>query len=97
MKIQISRFSPHQNGKVFAALMALSSLIFAVPMAVVMSFIPAGIDPHGNPIPQPPVAMFLVFPVVYFVMGYVMIVIGCAFYNFMFRYLGGIEYETHEQ
>jgi len=95
VKNQITRLSPHQNGKVVAVLMALSSLIFVVPMAIAFSFIPAGIDAHGNPIPHPPIAMFLVFPVMYLVMGYIMVAVGCLFYNFMFKYIGGIEYESY--
>jgi len=30
MKIQVARFSPHQNAKVFAVLTAVSTLIFAI-------------------------------------------------------------------
>lgn len=94
MKNQIARFSPHQNGKVFAVLMALSSLLFVVPMAIAFAFIPAGFDANGNPLPQPPVAMFLLFPILYLIMGYIMVAVGCVFYNFMFKYIGGIEYES---
>lgn len=94
MKKQIVRLSPHQNAKVFAVLMALSSLLFVVPMVIAMSFVPAGVDAHGNPIARPPIAMFLLFPVIYLVMGYIMVVVGCFFYNFMFKYIGGIEYES---
>lgn len=94
MKTQIARLSPHQNGKVFAILMALSSFMFVVPMALVFSFIPAGTDAHGNPVAQPSVFMLLLFPVLYLVMGYVMIALGSVIYNFMFQYVGGIEYES---
>nr|WP_288120611.1 hypothetical protein [Thiomonas sp.] len=94
MKKQIARLSPHQNGKVFAILMALSSLLFVVPMAIAFSFIPAGVDANGNPFPQPPVAMFLLFPILYLIMGYIMVAVGCVFYNFMFKFIGGIEYES---
>ncbi len=97
MKKQIARLSPHQNGKVFGVLMALSSLLFVVPIAIAFSFIPSGVDAHGDAIAQPPVAMFLLFPVIYLVMGYIMVAVGCLFYNFMFKYLGGIEYETTER
>ena len=38
MKRQIVRFSPHQNAKVVAILMALGSLVFLIPMFVVFSF-----------------------------------------------------------
>lgn len=94
MKTQIARLSPHQNGKVFAVLMALSSLIFVVPMAIAFSFAPVAIDPQGNPIARPPVAMFLLFPLLYLVIGYIMVALSCVIYNFMFKYVGGIEYES---
>lgn len=40
--------------------------------------------------------MFLIilFPVLYLVLGYVMVAIGCAVYNFMFKVIGGIEFEA---
>jgi hypothetical protein len=94
MKIQIARFSPHQNAKVFAVLMALASLLFAVPMFFVFLYMPPGLDARGNPLDQPPAAVAFLFPLIYLVMGYVMVAFGCWLYNFMFKYLGGIEYET---
>ena len=96
MKIQIARFSPHQNGKVFGILTALGSLVFVVPMAVLFSFLPPGIDAHGNPMDRPPVMLFLLFPVIYLVMGYVMVAVGCLLYNFLFKYIGGIEYQSDD-
>lgn len=94
MKTQITRLSPHQNGKVFAVLMAVSSLVFVIPMAVALWFVPA-VDAQGNPVAQPPVTLFLLFPIMYFVMGYVMVRVGCWLYNFMFKYIGGIEFESN--
>lgn len=89
MKQQVSRFSPHQNGKVFGVLMALGSLVFVLPfMLVMMAFTPSGGEG------APPMLMFLFMPVIYLVFGYLSVVIGCALYNFMFKYLGGIEYEA---
>jgi len=97
MKKQISRLSPHQNGKVFGFLMALSSLIFVIPMAVAFSFMPPGIDAQGNQMHQPSGLFLLFIPVIYLLLGYVMTAISCMFYNFMFKYIGGIEYETVDQ
>lgn len=97
MKIQISRLSPHQNGKVFGVLTALVSLVFVIPMALLVSFMPPGVDAHGNVVDPPSAGFFLVFPIVYLVMGYIMTVAGCALYNLMFKYLGGIEYESRDQ
>jgi len=97
MKIQIARFSPHQNAKVFAVLMALGSLLFAVPMLVAFQFMPLGVDARGNPVDPPPIWLFLLFPLIYLVMGYIMVVIACWLYNIMSRYLGGIEFESRDQ
>ena len=97
MKKQISRLSASQNGKVFGVFMALSSLVFVVPMAIAFSFLPMGVDGNGHPMAGPPVAMFLLFPIFYLVFGYLMVALGCKFYNFMFKYIGGIEYEATEE
>ncbi len=43
MKQQVSRLSPHQNGKVFGVLMGLGSLVVLLPFGLVMrAFEPAG-------------------------------------------------------
>ena len=97
MKIQIARFSPHQNAKVFAVLMAIGSLVFVVPMFVAFQFIPPGVDAQGNPVNPPSTAFVLLFPFIYLVMGYLMVVAGGWLYNIMVRFLGGFEYETRDQ
>jgi uncharacterized membrane protein YhaH (DUF805 family) len=90
MKTQIQRFSPHQNAKVFAILMAVSSLVFVLPfMLIAMMTAPDG----GNAMP---LVMVVLFPVIYLIMGYLMVVVGCWFYNIMFKYVGGIEFEHSE-
>lgn len=97
MKKQIYQLSASQNGKVFGVLMALSSLVFVVPMAIIFSFMPSGVDRNGHPMDGPPILIFLLLPVFYLVFGYLMIAIGCKFYNFMFKYIGGIEYEARDE
>jgi hypothetical protein len=93
MKKQITRMSPHQNAKVFAVLMALSSLIFVIPVFLAFSVMPMPADQNGHHA-GPPALMFLLFPLAYLVMGYIMTAIGCALYNFVSRYIGGIEFEV---
>ncbi|MFN4329058.1 MAG: hypothetical protein ACK4FF_09290 [Limnobacter sp.] len=90
MKQQVARFSPHQNGKVFGVLMAVTSLVFVVPMF----FIFAAMGPQQE---APSAFMFLLMPVLYLVMGYMSVAIGCAIYNFAFKFIGGIEFETNGQ
>lgn len=89
MKIQIKRFSPHQNAKVIAVLMALSSIVIFVPVYILFALVP---PVEGQA--RPPAFMFLAFPLLYLVMGYIMVAIGCALYNVVSRYTGGIEYEA---
>lgn len=95
MKIQISRFTPGQNGKVFAILMAIASLVFVIPMMLMFTFLPA-VDGRGDPAPAFPLFFFLLFPALYLVFGYLSVAAGCWLYNLMFRFIGGIEYETRE-
>jgi hypothetical protein len=97
VKKQISQLSASQNGKVFGVLMALGSLVFVVPMVILFSFVSFGVDGNGNPVNGPPVLMFLLFPAFYLLFGYIMVAIGCKFYNFMFKYIGGIEYEARDE
>jgi hypothetical protein len=93
MKQQVARLSPHQNGKVFAVLMALGSLVFLVPFSAVFWFAPA--DPNA------PRAWsflpFLLLPVFYLIMGYISVAVGCWLYNVMFKYIGGIEFEAKSE
>ncbi len=87
MKQQIARFSPHQNAKVVAVMMAVTSLIFVVPIFLLASMFGAG--QAGMPI-----WMIIIFPLIYLVMGYVSVVIGCAIYNVVVPFTGGLEYES---
>ena len=90
MKTQIKRFSPHQNAKVFAVLMALSSLVFVVPFVLMSMFM----APDGST--GMPFFMVVLFPVFYLVLGYLMVVVGCWLYNVMYKYIGGIEFERSD-
>lgn len=85
MKQQIEHFSPHQNAKVFAVLMALSSLVFLVPF-ILLSYVSAPAQA------RPPMWLFALMPVFYLVFGYIMVAVGCWFYNVMYRFVGGIEF-----
>jgi ABC-type multidrug transport system fused ATPase/permease subunit len=96
MKKQISRISPHQNGKVFGILMAVASLVFVVPMLAIMMFSVPAVDQHGNPATFPKFLIIL-FPILYLVIGYLTAVIGSAIYNFFFRYIGGFEFEVKDE
>ncbi len=96
MKKQISRMSLHQNGKVFGILMAVGSLVFVLPFFAIAMFFAPDVDQHGNPVTFPKF-MFILFPILYLVIGYLMTVIGSAIYNLLFRYIGGFEFEVKDE
>lgn len=86
MRVQIRRFSPHQNAKVFAILFAVSSLAFIVPFMLL-----AGLTAPKDQ--GPPLFMLFLLPVLYLVLGYVSVAVGCWLYNVMYKHIGGIEFE----
>jgi hypothetical protein len=96
MRKQIKRLSPHQNGKVFAILMTVAALFMFIPMAIIMLFVAPQVDQNGNPI-EFPVVMFAIMPFFYLIFGYIFTVIGCAVYNFFYRFIGGLEFETEDK
>ena len=97
MNQQITRLSPHQNGKVFGILVAVVAIPFVVPLFLFWTFMsPLGVDRHGNEVSYP-AFIFLLFPFLYLISGYISVAIGCAIYNFLFRYIGGFEFESQDK
>jgi len=88
MTKQISRLSIHQNAKVFGILTAVSSLIFVVPIGLIAMAV-------GSATGQAhvPAWTFIIFPIIYLIIGYIMTAIGCFLYNLLYGAIGGIEYE----
>lgn len=87
MKHQIERFSPHQNAKVIAVLMTLGSLVFVIPVFIAALFAPPSEQ-------TPPAWMVLLMPLVYLVLGYISVAVGCLLYNFLVPFTGGIEFSA---
>ena len=87
MKVQIRRLNPHQNAKVLAVLMAVGSLIFLVPF---MLFASATAPAEA----RPPLLFLIGLPIGYLVFGYLSIVVACWLYNWLYRYIGGLEFES---
>ncbi|SEJ64261.1 hypothetical protein SAMN04244572_04752 [Azotobacter beijerinckii] len=90
MKHQITRLSPHQNGKVCGILTAATSFFVFVPFLLFLSlFVP----PQG----RPPFITILLVPLFYLVMGYLAVRIGCTLYNFAVKYIGGLEFDAKDE
>jgi hypothetical protein len=88
MKQQVSRLSPHQNGKVLGVLWAIVSLIILVPFFLVASAF--GGAERGFPL----WAIFIA-PVFYLILTYIVTAIACLLYNVITPMTGGIEYDTN--
>ena len=85
MSQQIRRFGIGQTAKVVGALYGLLGLIF-VPfflVAVAMSPDEAGFG----------MGLAISFPIIYAVIGFIGTALACAIYNFVARFVGGIEVE----
>ena len=93
MKQQIRHFSPHQNAKVFSVLFALSSLIMVVPMFF-FTFLAIPDEAQASAFPG---FLFLLFPIIYLIFGYLFIGIGCWIYNFITKFTGGIEFQIEQK
>ena len=78
--------------------MAATSLVFLIPMLLVMFAAMPEMDQEMVFFAAGPAVIFVVFPVLYLVFGYVFIAIGCMVYNTIARFVGGIEFdlERHE-
>lgn len=88
MKHQVTRFSPHQNGKVFAIMMAVVSAVIIIPTALILM----AMNPHGSNIGA--ITPMLFMPIVYLIMGYLMTALWSWFYNVLVKWTGGIEFES---
>lgn len=87
MRQEITRFAPHQNAKVLALLVAIGSLVFVLPfMLWAQMVMPDGMGPSS--------LMILLFPFIYLVVGYLVVLTGCAVYNTLVRYTGGLTFES---
>ena len=97
MKIQIKNFSTHQTAKVFAILMAVSSLLFVIPFSLISLLASTPMDANGNEINTGAFSlMFLLMPIFQGVMGYIMMRFGMWVYNKITPRIGGIEFEFEE-
>ncbi|WP_438863641.1 hypothetical protein [Neptunicella sp.] len=91
MKVQVKRFSTHQTAKVFAVLMAVTSLLFMIPFMLLSMF--AGGDSGQFGVS---VSMFIIMPFFQGVFGYIMVRFGMWIYNKITPRVGGIEFEFEE-
>lgn len=97
MKVQVKKFSTHQTAKVFAILVAVTSLLIIIPFSLLSMLMPSPVDASGNEITSGSFGVvFLIMPIFQGMMGYIMMRIGLWVYNKIAPSTGGIEFELEE-
>lgn len=91
MKVQIKRFSTHQTAKVFSILMALTSLLFMLPFALISMLAIDGQQGFGGF-----GLLFFMMPIFQGVFAYLFMRLGLWLYNKISPRSGGIEFELAE-
>ena len=88
-KYQIKKITGHQTAKILAIVLSIVSLIPSIFTLIPFLII--------DQIPGFSVITFLLFPVMYFVMTYIIVRLFCYIYNRMVEKFGGIEIELNEE
>jgi hypothetical protein len=98
MKSQISRLSPHQNGKVFGVLLAVWALVLGVPFFTFIFFMGLSVDDEAKVrFFNFPLFVPYIFAIVYLIFGYLSVLIACTIYNLLYKYMGGFEFEQKDK
>lgn len=87
MRKQVTRISVHQTSKVIASVYVLFVIIFAIPVGI-YSLVKGDIFVGLSTI--------LLTPILYWLLFYISHVIGCLFYNFIAKQMGGIEFDFRD-
>ena len=96
MTKNITYFAPHKTALTAALVLAISSLLFIIPMVLTMSFMPS-VDHNGDPIPTFfPTVMIIIMPIAYFIFGYIFTGFSAWVYNKVAKFTGGIKIELSE-
>jgi hypothetical protein len=83
---QIRRLGVVQTAKVMAVMYGLMGLVFVPFILIGFAFTgQSGLIGFAG---------LLIFPVLYAIFGFIFVAIGCALYNLVAGWVGGIEFET---
>ena len=96
MKKAITKLSIHRTALTFALVMALTSLLFLIPMSFTFMNMPA-VGPDGAPVKMAmPIGFMIAMPFLYFILTYIMTAIGSWVYNQAAKFTGGIQFEMED-
>jgi hypothetical protein len=97
MKIQISRFTPHQTAKVLAVMTAITSFIFFLPISLLMVIVIIRGENTGTAMAiGTMIGLSLITPIIQGLFIYIFIRFSLWLYNKLSKRIGGIEFEYSE-
>lgn len=93
---RVKRFGVYQTAKVSAIIYTVCSAVILIPIGLMMSMFGgnsgvSGVFPLGGGV------FFLVLPLIYGIFGFIFTAIGCAVYNLVAKWTGGIEVEVETE
>ena len=98
MKKRLTNVNPLKLGITLAVIYGIMSLVFMVPIFLVMSLVGAASARTGpQALPVIFSGVFVIFlPIIYAVLGFIGGVIAAFIYNMVAKWTGGIEFITEE-
>jgi len=91
---QIKKFGVLQTAKTAAVMHFVITLIFVIPfglISLIAGFATGGREGIAGGFLG---GIFMIFaPIIYAILGFVFVALGCLLYNFIAKYIGGIEIE----
>ena len=88
---RIKRFGVMQTAKIVSVLYFILAFVFIIPFVLIGSALPTEQFFPGSSFSS---IIFLILPFFYAIIGFVTTAIGCALYNLLAKYIGGIEFEV---
>jgi len=92
MTSRVQRIAPWQATKLFTLLYFIIGLVFMVPLLLVALLVPQPASEDAIT-----VGFALVFPIMYALIGFIVVPIGCLLYNFCAGLVGGLEVVIDER
>jgi hypothetical protein len=98
MKRRLANVNPLKLGITLAVIYGIMSLVFMVPIFLVMSLVGAASARTGpQALPVIFSGVFVIFlPIIYAVLGFIGGVIAAFIYNMVAKWTGGVEFTTEE-
>ena len=95
--LRIRKFGVVQTAKVAAILYFFITAIMLVPFGIIFLAVDSVSDDFGATEGVFGSVIFLFAPIIYAVVGFVFVAIGCPIYNLVSKWVGGIEVEVEDQ